>query len=100
VTVPVSGRDRQPEPLFEGERGEEDAAARAEVRDHGRRLPVTGEKGLPRGKVLGPVDVAGGHRRELLGRDPGEDLVAVEQLEAMNQIAEDLPLAPDSARRP
>jgi hypothetical protein len=100
VTVYGSGCDRQPDPAFQGEEGEEGACPRTKVADHCRLLLIAGKERLRRREVLCAMDVSRSHGPQLLGRNPGKCLVAIEELIAMDQLSKELTFAPDSPRCP
>ena len=62
-----------------------DRAAGAQVVDDRRLGLAGGEEGLPRGQVLEPVEVAGRDHRKERARDPPEEVVSVEKLEAVER---------------
>src|ERR687891_2378352 len=82
-----------------GEGQEVGGLPRAQVSDHSPLRPGAGEKRLPGGEMLQAVEVAAGDGRKPARSDPREDVVAVEQLYAVDERRELVPLAEEALCR-
>src|ERR671910_1923654 len=81
------------------ERREVEPRLGAEAVDHFLLFPRAGQERLPAAEMLEPVEVAGRDRRKLGLRHPAVGPVPVDQLEAVDEAAERLQLAPEASRR-